>query len=81
LPVVGFDTGSLREIVGRGGLIVPYRGDPWRLEPPANPDALLDGIRTVAADWRTYSDLARREAETRFDIQAVAREYLEVLAG
>src|SRR5919107_879070 len=35
LPVVGFDTGSLSELVqGQTGRLVPYGGNPWKLEPP-----------------------------------------------
>ncbi len=35
LPVAGFDTGALNElIVGDAGRLVPYGGDPWRLEKP-----------------------------------------------
>ena len=35
LPVVALDTGALPEMVsGQAGRVVPYGGDPWRLDPP-----------------------------------------------
>src|SRR6185295_2938242 len=35
LPVVGFDSGSLKELVSEdAGRIVPYGADPWKLETP-----------------------------------------------
>ena len=35
LPVAAFDTGALPEIITHGsGQVVPYGGDPWKLEPP-----------------------------------------------
>ena len=35
LPVVSFDTGALPELVqGAAGIIVPYGGDPWKLDAP-----------------------------------------------
>jgi hypothetical protein len=38
LPVIGFDTGSLSEIVdGDAGCLVPYGGNPWKLEKPDIP--------------------------------------------
>ena len=38
LPVIGFDTGSLSEIVhGDAGRLVPYGGNPWKLEKPDIP--------------------------------------------
>ena len=38
LPVVGFDTGSLRELIGdNAGRLAPYGGNPWKLEPPDVP--------------------------------------------
>jgi len=43
LPVAGFATGALPELVtGDSGRLVPYGGDPWKLDTPAVP-ALVEG--------------------------------------
>ena len=35
LPVIGFDSGSLKELVtDDAGCIVPYGSNPWKLETP-----------------------------------------------
>jgi glycosyltransferase involved in cell wall biosynthesis len=81
LPVIGFDTGSVGEIVGAGGIAVPYGGNPWRLEIPDTLDALGPAGEKILGDWREYSRRARSEAERRFDIRIVAQAYLETLAG
>jgi glycosyltransferase involved in cell wall biosynthesis len=81
LPVLAFDTGSARELIGAGGETVPYEGDPWRLEVPHNLDALGEAGRQMLGRWREYSEKARSEAERRFDIRSIAESYLEALTG
>jgi glycosyltransferase involved in cell wall biosynthesis len=81
LPVIGFDTGSMKELVGRGGEAVEFEGNPWRLEIPRNLDAIGDAGRQVLARWDVYSQNARQEAESKFDIRATARAYLEAMEG
>jgi glycosyltransferase involved in cell wall biosynthesis len=79
LPVLALDTGSARELVGAGGEIVQYEGDPWRLEVPRNLDALGVAGRRILRGWEDYSRRARSEAERRFDIRNVAQAYLETM--
>jgi glycosyltransferase involved in cell wall biosynthesis len=81
LPVLAFDTGSARELVGAGGEVVPYGADPWRLEVPRNLEALGEAGRRILGRWSEYSLKARSEAERRFDIRAVAKAYLETMVG
>jgi glycosyltransferase involved in cell wall biosynthesis len=81
LPVIGFDTGSLRDLVGRGGEVVAYDGDPWRQGIPRNLEEIGEAGRQVLANWAAYSQAARMEAEARFDIHETARAYRDVLAG
>lgn len=81
LPVIGYDTGSLAELVGvDAGRVAPYGGDVWRLEPP-DVKALTDAaIRALELRDRLSSG-ARRTAEMRFDIEAITGKYLAVLLG
>jgi glycosyltransferase involved in cell wall biosynthesis len=81
LPVIGFDTGSVGELVGAGGALAAYEGDPWKLEIPRNLGALGEAGRRVLDGWQEYSRRARAEAERKFDIRDVAQAYLEALAG
>jgi glycosyltransferase involved in cell wall biosynthesis len=80
LPVLGLDTGALRELSGRFGVIVPYGGDPWKLESPAGVTALAGGAREMMSRWEAISRSTRTEAEQRFDMKAIAESYREVIA-
>jgi len=80
LPVLGYDTGALKELVRDGeGEVAPYRGDVWRLEPPSNLEALGEGGARISLDWATYSHAAQSGARARFDITQVASRYREAL--
>ena len=81
LPVIGFDTGSLSEIVhGDAGRLVPYRGDPWKLEKPDIP-ALANAAVDVLEDQARFRTSARDHAETVLGLDKMVDEYLKVLLG
>ena len=79
LPVVGFDTGSLPEIVrGDAGRVVPYGGDEWKLQKPNIP-SLANAAVEVLEDQSRFRTLARARAEANFDVEKMVDEYLKVL--
>jgi glycosyltransferase involved in cell wall biosynthesis len=79
LPVVGFDTGSLAELVqGNAGRLAPYGSDQWKLQPPDIP-ALAEAATEVLQDQDHFRTLARERAETAFDVGKMVDEYLKVL--
>jgi glycosyltransferase involved in cell wall biosynthesis len=79
LPVVGFDTGSLSEIVrGDAGRVVPYGGDEWKLQKPDMP-ALANATGEVFDEQDRFRTLARARAESFFDVEKMVDEYLKVL--
>jgi glycosyltransferase involved in cell wall biosynthesis len=79
LPVVGFDTGSLRELIGEaGGRLVPYGGNPWKLEQPDVP-ALAQATTEILQEQERYRKAARARAEVRFGLDTMVDEYLKVL--
>ncbi|HSJ86319.1 MAG TPA: glycosyltransferase family 4 protein [Anaerolineales bacterium] len=79
LPVVGFDTGSLSEIVrGDAGRLVPYGANEWKLQKPDIP-ALANAAVEVLEDQSRFRTLARARAESFFDIEKMVDEYLKVL--
>ncbi len=79
LPVVAFDTGALSEmVVGDSGLVVPYGGDPWKLEPPDIP-VLAQAALAVLADQPRFRGGARLHAETAFGLDQMVEKYLDFL--
>ena len=79
LPVIGFDTGSLAEIVqGDAGRLIPYGSNPWKLETPDIP-ALADAASEVLDDQPRFRTPARARAEDVFDVDKMVDEYLKVL--
>jgi glycosyltransferase involved in cell wall biosynthesis len=81
LPVAGFATGALPELVtGDAGRLVPYGGDPWRLDPPDLP-ALTRAAAEILRDNAPFRLSARRRAEAAFSLEVMVDRYLDVLLG
>lgn len=79
LPVVAFDTGALNElVVGDAGRLVPYGGDPWRLEKPDLP-ALAEAAADILRDQPRFSRAARAHAEEALGLEKMVDSYLGVL--
>jgi glycosyltransferase involved in cell wall biosynthesis len=79
LPVVGFDTGSLSELVqGDAGRLVPYGADQWRLQKPDIP-TLAEAATEVLLDQPLFRKSARERAESAFDVEKMVDEYLKIL--
>jgi glycosyltransferase involved in cell wall biosynthesis len=81
LPVVGFYTGSLPEIVqGDGGRLVPYGADQWKLKEPDIP-MLAEVAVEVLQSQAQFRKAARERAELNFGVGKMVEEYLKVLLG
>ena len=81
LPVVGFDTGSFRELVSEdAGRSAPYGGDPWKLDPPDVP-ALAKAAEEVLNNQARFRQAARARAEAAFGLDKMVDEYLNALLG
>ena len=81
LPVVAFDTGALPELVsGDAGRVVPYGGNPWRLE-PADVPGLARAANEVLNDQPRFRQGARRRAEEAFGLDTMVEGYLACLLG
>ena len=79
LPVAAFDTGALPELVDNdAGCIVPYGGNPWKLDPP-DVHALAEACARAlnANDFQRRH--ARKRAETLFGLDRMVESYLEAL--
>ena len=79
LPVAGFDSGSLRELVGDdAGCVVPYGANPWKLETP-HITALADSAAEILSKQEPFRAAARRRAESILGLDAMIDSYLKVL--
>ena len=79
LPVVGFDTGSLRELVGEfAGRLVSYGGNQWKLKPPDVP-ALAEAAIEILQEQERFRKAARARAEDLLGVEKMVDEYLKVL--
>ncbi len=79
LPALSYDTGALPElVVGDAGRVVPYGGDPWRLEHPDIP-ALAQAALEILGDQDRFRQAARLRAEEAFGLDPMVESYLQVL--
>ncbi len=79
LPVAAFDTGALNELViGDSGRLVPYGGDPWKLDPPDIP-ALAEAAAEILRNRPRFRAGARAQAEKAFGLDGMVDQYLKVL--
>ena len=79
LPVVAFDTGSLKELVpDTAGVVSPYGSDPWKLEKP-DVAGLARGAAKILADLPHYRLGARAHAESALGLDKMVEGYLRVL--
>ena len=79
LPVVGYDTGSLAEIVqGDAGRLASYGADQWKLEQP-DVSALVAAATEVLDDQKRFRGAARAQAEAVLGLDTMVDEYLKVL--
>ncbi len=81
LPVISFETGALPEMVtADAGKLVPYGGDPWRLDPPDHA-ALAEAAYAIVQNQDAFRKAARRRAEQAFGLDKMVQDYMDVLAG
>ena len=81
LPVLAFHTGALGELVqGQAGRVVPYGGDPWKLDPP-DVLGLAQAAVALMPEWPAARLAARRRAEKNFSLEKMVDEYLAALLG
>jgi len=79
VPVIGFDSGSLKELVGDGGIVLAYgSANSWSLEPP-DCELLNNCIEDITSNYGYYSQNARKRAELMFSLDTMYQKYCEVL--
>ena len=81
LPVTAFATGALPELVtGDSGRLVPYGGDPWKLDQPDVP-ALAQAAAEILQNQAHFRAVARQRGEEAFGLDRMVERYLDVLLG
>jgi len=79
VPIIGYATGSLPELVGQdGGAIVPYNGDFWNLEPPDS-EPLVDAAINILGSQAQFRQSARQRAEKLFSVESMVEKYRRIL--
>jgi glycosyltransferase involved in cell wall biosynthesis len=79
LPVIGFDSGALKELVSDdAGCVVPYGANPWKLETP-DVNALAASAGKVLEKQDQFRASARRRAESALGLDAMVESYIKVL--
>jgi glycosyltransferase involved in cell wall biosynthesis len=79
LPVIGFDSGALKELVSDdAGCIVPYGANPWKLETP-DISALAQSAGEALSKQNQIRAAARKRAEAEFGLDKMVDSYLKVL--
>ncbi len=81
LPVLAFDTGALKELVTpQAGRVVPYGGDPWKLDPPDIP-SLASAAAEILGQQSAFGAGARARAEEAFGLDLMVAAYIKELSG
>jgi glycosyltransferase involved in cell wall biosynthesis len=81
LPVAAFDTGALLEIITDDcGIIVPYGGDPWKLDHP-DINSLAQAVNHILENQTSYRLAARKKAEHAFGLDQMVQGYLDFLGA
>jgi glycosyltransferase involved in cell wall biosynthesis len=76
LPVCGFRTGALPEIIrGDSGRLADYGGDPWKLESP-DIQSLAEGALEILSDQDRFRAGARARAVEAFGLEKMVTGYL-----
>lgn len=79
LPVLAFESGAIRELVDdSSGVIMPYGGDIWKLDPADTTQMTQSGSR-ILANVEAYRQHARKRAEEHFGLDGMVEKYLGML--
>jgi glycosyltransferase involved in cell wall biosynthesis len=79
LPVAGFETGAIAELVGKdAGRIIPYGASDANLE-PAKVSGLVQPVNEILNQYEKYKNHARDRAISEFNIEKMVDRYIQVL--
>jgi glycosyltransferase involved in cell wall biosynthesis len=78
LPVIGFDTGALKELVQNAGEIADFGANQWKLETP-NFNNLVQAALKSLENWAQLSENALKVSKGNYSIDKVSSSYMAVI--
>jgi len=79
IPVVGYDTGALSELLKEGtGEVVEFGANQWKNETP-DFENIKNGITKVISNYSSYSKKARATAVQYYSINELTDKYLRII--
>jgi len=79
LPIIGYATGSIPELVGEdGGVVVPYNGDYWNLAEPKS-EPLAKAAIGILENHKNFKHSARQRSENLFSVDHMVHAYQKML--
>lgn len=78
LPVAGFDTGALKELVRDAGAVVDYGGNPWKRETP-DFKALKEGLIEILESYEELAEKAKVLSAREYSLEKMVGSYLKVM--
>ena len=78
LPIIGFDNGSLKELVGEAGIIIKVNKEITDIKSDDLSIIIKKSINNIISNYSHYSNLARKRAKI-FDSKKTFNEYFKIL--
>lgn len=78
LPVVGFNSGSLKELVGDAGIVLSYTGGNSRKMEGPDCKNLNQALININNNYKKYSLLARNRAKNLFNLNDQYKKYISI---
>ena len=79
IPIIGLNTGSLKEIIKDSGILVDVIGDHFRDEIEFDCNQFTNALNKLISDYDSFSRNAMRRAKDVFSLESMGKKYLEVL--
>ncbi len=79
IPIIGLNTGSLKEIIKDSGILVDVIGDHFKDEIEFDCNQFTNALNKLISDYDTFSDNAIRRSKDVFSLDSMGKKYLEVL--
>lgn len=78
LPIFGFNSGSMPELVKNGGLLANYDKNPWKLESP-NTKKLISMLPKLIQNYHNYSLNSWKRHNQFFSAKKMSLDYIDYI--
>lgn len=76
LPVAGYDTGALKELVRDVGVVVDFGGNPWKGETP-DFHVLTEALKEVFNQYQELSENAKVFSAKSYSLEKIVKRYIK----